>query len=43
LVLLLIVLAIYLGLLQLVVYWARRISRDDGAPTAPVGVGPPAG
>jgi hypothetical protein len=39
LVLLLIVLAIYLGLLQLVVYWARRVSRDDGAPTAPVGVG----
>ena len=42
LVLLLVVLAIYLGLLQLVVYWARRISRDASAPTAPVGVGPPA-
>jgi hypothetical protein len=41
LVTLVIVLAVYLGLLQLVVHWARRVS-GDSAP-APVGAGPPAG
>jgi hypothetical protein len=42
LVILVIVLAVYLGLLQLVVHWARRVSVDS-APAAPVGAGPPAG
>jgi hypothetical protein len=39
-VILVIVLAVYFGLLQLVVHWARRVS-GDSAP-APVGAGPPA-
>jgi hypothetical protein len=42
LVILAIVLAVYLGLLQLVVHWARRVS-GDGAPAAPVGAGRPVG
>jgi len=42
LVILVIVLAVYLGLLQLVVYWARRVSGDHDRAT-PVGAGPPAG
>jgi hypothetical protein len=42
LVILVIVLAVYLGLLQVVVYWARRVSGDRAAAT-PVGAGPPAG
>jgi hypothetical protein len=42
LVILVIVLAVYLGLLQVVVYWARRVS-GDRAGAAPVGAGPPAG
>jgi hypothetical protein len=42
LVILVIVLAVYLGLLQLVVHWARRVS-GDRAPASPVGAGPPAG
>jgi hypothetical protein len=41
LVILVIVLAVYLGLLQGVVYWARRVSGDSAA-SAPVGAGPPA-
>ena len=41
LVILVIVLAVYLGLLQLVVYWARRVS-SDRTPAA-AGVGPPTG
>jgi hypothetical protein len=41
LVILVIVLAVYLGLLQVVVYWARRVG--DSAPAAQVGAGPPAG
>jgi hypothetical protein len=42
LVILVIVLAVYLALLQLVVHWARRVS-GDSAPAVPVGAGPPAG
>jgi hypothetical protein len=42
LVILVIVLAVYLALLQLVVHWARRVSVDS-APAVPVGAGPPAG
>lgn len=42
LVILVIVLAAYIGLLQLVVYWARRVSGDHAGAT-PVGAGPPAG
>ncbi len=38
LVILVIVLAVYLGLLQVVVYWARRVS-GDGAPSVPAGAG----
>jgi hypothetical protein len=41
LVILVIVLAVYLGLLQLVVYWARRVTADRSP--AAVGAGPPAG
>jgi hypothetical protein len=41
LVILVIVLAVYLGLLQVVVYWARRVS-GDRAPAA-ASAGPPAG
>jgi hypothetical protein len=40
LLILVIVLAVYLGLLQVIVYWARRVS-GDRAPAGPVGVGPP--
>jgi hypothetical protein len=42
LVILVIVLAVYLGLLQVVVYWARRVS-GERAEAAPVGAGPPTG
>ena len=42
LVILVIVLAVYLGLLQLVAHWARQVS-GDRAPDSPVGAGPPAG
>jgi hypothetical protein len=42
LVILVIVLAVYLGLLQAVVYWARRVAVDRAEAT-PVGAGPPAG
>jgi hypothetical protein len=42
LVVLVIVLAAYLGLLQVVVYWARRVA-GAGTEPAPVGAGPPAG
>lgn len=42
LVILVIVLAVYLGLLQLVVLWARRVA-GDSAPVTPVGAGPPTG
>ena len=42
LVILVIVLAVYLGLLQMVVYWARRVTSDRAGAT-PVGAGPPAG
>jgi hypothetical protein len=42
LVILVIVLAVYIGLLQAVVYWARRVTAD-AAPTEPVGAGPTAG
>ena len=42
LVILVIVLAVYLGLLQVVLYWARRVSGDRAGAT-PVGAGPPAG
>jgi hypothetical protein len=41
LVILVIVLAVYLGLLQVIVYWARRVA-GDSARGAPVGAGPPA-
>ena len=41
LVILVIVLAVYLALLQLVVFWARRVS-GDRAPAAAAGVGPSA-
>lgn len=43
LVILVIVLAVYLGLLQVVVHWARRVSGDRAEAAAPVGAGPPAG
>jgi hypothetical protein len=42
LVILVIVLAVYIGLLQVVVYWARRVSGTT-APAAPAGAGPPVG
>ena len=42
LVILVIVLAVYLGLLQAVVYWARRVTGERGS-AEPVGTGPPAG
>ncbi len=42
LVILVIVVAVYLGLLQVVAYWARRVSGDHAVAT-PVGAGPPAG
>jgi hypothetical protein len=41
LVILVIVLAVYLGLLQVIVHWARRVA-GDSARGAPVGAGPPA-
>ena len=43
LVILVIVLAVYLGLLQVVVYWARRVSGDSAPAAAGAGVGPPGG